>query len=69
MIAQKAQVAKLILGHYSSRYKDITLFKEEAQTVFENVALAEPGKVFNVVNKNKRRATTRATKLILLGTQ
>ena len=51
MIAQEANVKQLILGHYSSRYKDISLFKEEAQTVFEQVTLAEEGKVFDVANK------------------
>ncbi|WP_223033559.1 ribonuclease Z [Hanstruepera marina] len=45
-IAQKAGVGQLILGHYSTRYDDISGFKEEAQTVFENVELAEAGKVF-----------------------
>ncbi|WP_250432331.1 ribonuclease Z [Hanstruepera flava] len=45
-IAQKAEVGQLVLGHYSTRYDDISGFKEEAQTVFENVELAEAGKVF-----------------------
>ncbi|TKD63436.1 ribonuclease Z [Flavobacterium sp. ASW18X] len=48
-IAYMAQVEKLVLGHYSTRYKSITLFKEEAETVFGNVVLAEDGKSF-VVN-------------------
>ena len=30
-IAKKANVEKLIIGHYSSRYKDISLFKKEAE--------------------------------------
>ena len=38
-IAKKANVKKLVLGHYSSRYKDISLFKKEAQEVFKNVSL------------------------------
>lgn len=45
-IAKKAEVGTLILGHYSTRYKSIALFKEEAQTVFKNVELADDGKVF-----------------------
>lgn len=45
-IAKKANVGKLILGHYSTRYGDISLFKEEAQTVFKNVELGDDGKVF-----------------------
>lgn len=45
-IAQAAQVGTLLLGHYSTRYKTIDMFKEEAQTVFENVELSDDGKVF-----------------------
>ncbi|GLB51848.1 ribonuclease Z [Neptunitalea chrysea] len=44
-IAKEANVANLILGHYSTRYDNIHDFKKEAQTVFENVHLAEDGKV------------------------
>ncbi len=46
-IAKKANVKKLVLGHYSSRYKDISLFKKEAQEVFKNVSLSETGRVFS----------------------
>lgn len=46
-IAKAAGVGQLILGHYSTRYKSIELFKEEAQAVFDNVALADDGKVFD----------------------
>lgn len=46
-IANQAQVKRLILGHYSTRYKSIDLFKTEAQTVFENVELADDGKSFD----------------------
>jgi len=45
-IANQAQVVKLILGHYSTRYKDLETFRKEAQTVFEQVELAEDGKTF-----------------------
>ena len=48
LIAKKADVKKLILGHYSSRYKDITLFKKEAEEVFSNVILAETGKTVSM---------------------
>ncbi len=46
-IAQAANVETLILGHYSGRYADLEAFKEEAQLHFENVELAEDGKVFD----------------------
>ena len=47
-IAKLSNVDQLILGHYSNRYGDLSLFKTEAQEVFENVELAEAGKVFSV---------------------
>jgi len=45
-IAVLSNVEKLILGHYSTRYNDLEEFKTEAQTIFENVELAEDGKTF-----------------------
>ncbi|WP_281239809.1 ribonuclease Z [Flavobacterium praedii] len=45
-IALKANANQLILGHYSTRYDSIQLFKEEAETVFKNVLLADDGKSF-----------------------
>ena len=42
-IAKKAEVGRLILGHYSSRYKDLELFVNEAKAVFPNVTLAADG--------------------------
>ena len=47
MVAKKANVKTLMLGHYSTRYKSITLFKEEASTIFPNVVLADDGKTFD----------------------
>lgn len=45
-IAKKANVGQLILGHYSTRYDDLNVFKSEAKTIFENVELAKDGKQF-----------------------
>jgi len=45
-IATKANIKQLILGHYSTRYSNIELFKDEAQTIFSNVLLADDGKSF-----------------------
>ena len=47
-IALKANAKQLILGHYSTRYESISLFKEEAETIFSEVALAEDGKTFEL---------------------
>jgi len=46
LIAQKAKVKNLLLGHFSTRYTNIELFKTEAETIFKNVHLANDGKVF-----------------------
>lgn len=45
-IAKKAKVGKLILGHFSVRYKKLEPIREEAQTVFENSELALEGEEF-----------------------
>jgi len=45
-IAKQAQVGTLILGHYSSRYSTLEDFELEAKDIFEHVACAEDGKVF-----------------------
>ena len=47
-IAKKAEVGRLLLGHFSTRYKDKNLFLEEARAIFPLADLAEDGKVFEV---------------------
>lgn len=42
-IALKANVQQLVLGHYSSRYKDLLPFVAEAQLVFPNTILSVEG--------------------------
>ncbi len=48
IIARDADVGKLIVGHYSSRYPNIEDFKTEAEAVFPTVENAEAGKSFTV---------------------
>lgn len=43
-IAKQAEVGMLLLGHYSTRYDNLTEFKLEAETIFESVKLARDGK-------------------------
>lgn len=38
-IAKKAQVGKLILGHFSNRYSDLSVFLQEARTIFPETYL------------------------------
>ncbi len=47
-IAKEAGAGKLILGHFSTRYDDLSLFEKEAQTVFENTEMADDFKVFEI---------------------
>ena len=46
-IASKANVSKLILGHFSSRYHDLNEFKKESSSVFKNTFIAEEGKIYS----------------------
>jgi ribonuclease Z len=47
-IAKDSNAGQLVIGHYSGRYPDTSLFQKEAETVFENVSLAKPGAIFTV---------------------
>ncbi|MCH7535267.1 MAG: ribonuclease Z [Bacteroidetes bacterium] len=47
-IARQAKVSKLVLGHFSARYKDLTPLLNEAQKVFENSILASDGMTFEI---------------------
>lgn len=48
LIAKKANAGKLLLGHFSARYKDLNLLLDEAKSVFKNVALAVEGETFKI---------------------
>jgi len=47
-IASLAHVGKLILGHYSARVEDHSLFLKEAKPIFDNTVLAEENLVFEI---------------------
>ncbi|MNF43209.1 Ribonuclease Z [compost metagenome] len=47
-IALKANAKQLILGHYSTRYESLELFKEEASQIFPNVLLGDDGATFDL---------------------
>lgn len=57
-IARLAKVGCLILGHYSTRYKDIEDFRKEASEVFQPVVLAEDGLELDLVTLSGRKATS-----------
>ncbi|WP_418514077.1 ribonuclease Z [Corallibacter sp.] len=47
-IAKLANVGKLVLGHYSTRYDDLKAFKTEAESIFNDVELAKDGKTIEI---------------------
>lgn len=47
-IAKLAKTERLIIGHYSSRYKDLEAFLLEAKPIFNNVELAHEGKIVEI---------------------
>lgn len=47
-IAGKAKVKKLLIGHFSARYKDLQPLLDEAKTVFPETQLAIEGKTFEI---------------------
>lgn len=48
-LARDAQVKKLIIGHYSARYKILEDWLAEAKTIFPHTFMAEEGAVFSPV--------------------
>jgi ribonuclease Z len=53
-LALKANVKRLLLGHFSARYKDLTPVLEEAKAVFPNTMLATEGKTIGVLEYDFR---------------
>ena len=47
-IAKAANCQKLLLGHFSSRYKNLEKFIDESSKIFKNVALAYEGLVLEI---------------------
>lgn len=47
-LAQDAQVKKLLIGHFSARYKELKPFEDEAKKVFTNSHLAIEGTTFDI---------------------
>ncbi|MEX2232752.1 MAG: ribonuclease Z [Cyclobacteriaceae bacterium] len=47
-LAKKAEVQKLLIGHFSARYKDLAPLVEEARLIFPPVELATEGSVFSI---------------------
>jgi len=50
-VAHKANVGKLIIGHFSSRYKNTLQHEAEAREIFPNTSLVEDGQVYEIGEK------------------
>jgi ribonuclease Z len=48
LVAQSAEVKQLIIGHFSTRYRDLNLLLDEAMLIFANSSLAREGEVFEI---------------------
>ena len=47
-LAKKAGVKQLLLGHYSSKYRELAPFREEARTVFDNTLVSIEGTTYEI---------------------
>jgi len=50
-IAKLAKAERLLIGHFSSRYKYLDALKKEAQTVFKETELAVDGETYSIDEK------------------
>ena len=57
MIAKKANVKKLLLGHFSNRYKDLEVLIKEAKAIFPESYLAEDLEIYSIEQNCSNNAT------------
>lgn len=49
-LARDAEVGRLLIGHFSARYKDVEPLEAEARKIFNEAYLAHEGKTFTIEN-------------------
>ena len=49
LLAKKANVGKLLIGHFSMRYKNIASLLEEARAIFPDTSAVEDGEKYRVI--------------------
>ena len=47
-IARKANAGQMIIGHFSARYKDLSILLRETKEIFDNTVLAVEGETYKV---------------------
>jgi len=48
IIAHQAEAKELLLGHFSSRYSDVSAFEKEAKIEFPNTSIAREGQTYTI---------------------
>lgn len=48
LIAREAGVGKLLLGHYSTRYKDLSILLDESRAIFQETYLSQEGETIEI---------------------
>lgn len=52
-MANSSRVGQLIIGHFSARYKDVTVLHDEAKSIFPNTLIAEEGMVISIEGRRE----------------
>ncbi len=50
-LASKASAERLLIGHFSARYKDDSLLLKEARSVFENTDIVDDGSTYTITSE------------------
>ena len=54
-LAKAAGAKKLLIGHFSSRYKDPLLFEQEARKIFKNTSAVNDGDIYSIAPERLSR--------------
>jgi ribonuclease Z len=54
-LAKAAGVKKLLIGHFSSRYKDPLQFEQEARKIFKNTSAVNDGDIYSIAPERLSR--------------
>ncbi len=54
-VAQMAGAKRLLIGHFSSRYKDLKSLLQESQEIFPNTFIAEEGTTFTILERRTKQ--------------
>ncbi|NJL14800.1 MAG: hypothetical protein HC913_18570 [Microscillaceae bacterium] len=53
LLAQKASAGRLVIGHFSARYRDLAPLLEEAKSIFPATELAIEGETITLREENE----------------